>query len=92
LGASQWKEKCKSDHKLKRGAHYHTSEGTDHDASNRDQEDDDDGYPDQDDPDRQSQRDLPDRQNLNPPENGKNDARDSGEFYYCHDSNYMDGQ
>jgi hypothetical protein len=54
LGASEWKEKCGSDHKLKRGVHYHVNKNENGDILDRDRDRDDDGGPSQDDPDNQS--------------------------------------
>jgi serine/threonine protein kinase len=47
LGLSEWKEKCGSDHKLKRGVHYQVSKNENGDVSDRDRDHDDGSGPNQ---------------------------------------------
>lgn len=88
LGASEWKEKCKSDHKLKRGVHYRVSDGADHENSNRDGDYDDDGSSGQGSSDSQPHGHSQDEQNGQLPYNNNDSAGNDNGFY----SNYTDYQ
>jgi serine/threonine protein kinase len=80
LGLSEWKEKCKSDHKLKRGVHYHIIEANDNN-SDRNQDDDEDGDPGQGESDSQPDNDSQDKQDKHLFNSRDDGAGDNGYFY-----------
>jgi hypothetical protein len=84
LGASEWIEKCDSDHKLKRGVHYHVNKTENGDFLNRDRDHDDSGGPSQEDPDTHSHDNSQDQHDKS-----SSSERDSGS---ADDSSFYSGQ
>ena len=90
LGASEWKEKCGSDHKLKRGVHYHVNKNENGDVSDRDRDRDDDGGPSQDGPDNQSHDNSHHQPDKSPNPDRDGGSTDGSSFCSSQASSHME--
>lgn len=81
LGASEWRERCESDHKLRRGVHYLVQDQTEDDNSNPDADGDGDNGSGQGHSDTQPQDHFSNQQNGHPPYNPST-GDDNGPFHY----------
>jgi len=81
LGASEWIEKCDSDHKLKRGVHYHVNKNKNGNFLNRDRDHDDSGGPSQEDPNTHSHDNSQDQHDKSSSSDGDSGLADDSSFY-----------
>jgi hypothetical protein len=93
FGASEWEEKCKSDHKLKRGVHYLVNGVSEDDNSDRDgDEEDDDDNSNQGNSDSQPRDHSSSQHDGHLPPNGTDSAGDNTGFYCYQNPGYMEHQ
>jgi serine/threonine protein kinase len=90
LGVSQWKEKCGSDHKLKRGVHYYVNEVENSDVSDQDRDHDGGGGPNQGNPPNPSHDNSHDNLDRGPNSDGASGSGSDSSFYSSRTSGHME--